>query len=247
MILFLTACCVFLGYLVYGLTGFGASIVALPLIVQFVPLKLAVAMMLAMDLVAGILFGLKNRGDVNFSEARSLLIWMGVGMVLGVTLLIQAPESLLLSLLGGFALFQSARNLLSRSKTYNPIASHWRILYGTVGGVLSALFGTGGPLYIVYIARRLPSETVRRATVAFLILIASLGRLGLFIFAGLIFDPRLGPYLMLCLPVCLAAVYTGSLLRKRLHVRHLNQLVWVIVGIAGISLLWRHFPTLAIL
>jgi len=98
LILFLTACCVFLGYLVYGLTGFGASIVALPLIVQFVPLKLAVAMMLAMDLVAGILFGLKNRGDVNFSEARSLLIWMGVGMVLGVTLLIQAPESLLLCL-----------------------------------------------------------------------------------------------------------------------------------------------------
>jgi uncharacterized membrane protein YhhN len=45
----------------------------------------------------------------------------------------------------------------------------------------------------------------------------------------------------------LAAVYTGSLLRKRLHVRHLNQLVWVIVGIAGISLLWRHFPTLAML
>ena len=124
MILFLTACCVFLGYLVYGLTGFGASIVALPLIVQFVPLKLAVAMMLAMDLVAGILFGLKNRGDVNFSEARSLLIWMGIGMVLGVTLLIQAPESLLLSLLGAFALFQSARNLLSRSKTYIPIASH---------------------------------------------------------------------------------------------------------------------------
>ena len=196
-------------------------------------------MMLAMDLVAGILFGLKNRGDVNFSEVRSLLIWMGIGMVLGVTLL--------LSLLGAFALFQSARNLLSRSKTYNPIASHWRIVYGTVGGVLSALFGTGGPLYIVYIARRLPSETARRATVAFLILIASLGRLGLFIFAGLIFDPRLGPYLMLCLPVCLAAVYTGSLLRKRLHVRHLNQLVWVIVGIAGISLLWRHFPTLAML
>ena len=87
MILFLTACCVFLGYLVYGLTGFGASIVALPLIVQFVPLKLAVAMMLAMDLVAGILFGLKNRGDVNFSEARSLLIWMGVGMVLGLSLI----------------------------------------------------------------------------------------------------------------------------------------------------------------
>lgn len=245
MILFFTACCVFLGYLVYGLTGFGASIVALPLIVQFVPLKLAVAMMLAMDLVAGVLFGLKNRGDVNFGEAKPLLLWMGIGMVLGVTLLVQAPEAILLSVLGAFALFQSARNLLSQSKSYVPIASQWRVFYGTVGGILSALFGTGGPLYIVYIARRLSSEPARRATVAFLILIASLGRLGLFIFAGLIFDPRLGPYLMLCLPVCLGAVVSGSLLRKRLHVRHLNQLVWVIVGVAGLSLLWRHLPTLA--
>ena len=94
--LFFTASFVFLGYLVYGLTGFGASIVALPLIAQFIPLKLAVAMMLAMDLVAGFLFGLKNRRDVDLREVKPLLPWMVIGMILGVTLLVQAPESALL-------------------------------------------------------------------------------------------------------------------------------------------------------
>lgn len=241
--LFFTAGFVFLGYLVYGLTGFGASIVALPLIAQFIPLKLAVAMMLAMDLVAGFLFGLKNRRDVDLREVKPLLPWMVMGMILGVTLLVQAPESALLVLLGAFALLQSVRNL-AFSTSLAPIDRSWRVAYGTVGGVFSALFGTGGPIYIIYVARRVTSEAVRRATVAFLIFLTGIGRLLLFVIAGLVFDPRLGPYLMVCLPVCLLAVYAGSHLRKRLHVRHLNRLVWGLVGAAGLSLLIRHLPKL---
>jgi uncharacterized membrane protein YfcA len=242
--LFFTSCFVFLGYLVYGLTGFGASIVALPLIAQVIPLKLAVVLMVVMDLIAGFLFGLKNRRDVSFAEVRQLLLWAVLGMVLGVTLLVKAPESLLLVILGAFAVFQSGRNLLSRPVDFTPIGSGWRLIYGTLGGVFSALYGTGGPIYVIYIARRVASETVRRATVAFLIFILGFGRLGLFVVAGLLFDPRLLPYLAVCLPACLLAVYTGSWLRKRLHVRHLNQLVWIIVGIAGLSLLIRHLPVL---
>jgi uncharacterized membrane protein YfcA len=73
---------------------------------------------------------------------------------------------------------------------------------------------------------------------------ATLGRLVLFVIAGLVFDPRLGPYLMVCLPVCLLGVYTGSQLRRRLQLKHLRQLVWLIVGLAGISLLVRNLPKL---
>ncbi len=242
--LFLTACFVFLGYLTYGLTGFGASIVALPLIVQFVPLKIAVALMLAMDLVAGFLFGLKNRKEIQFREAKPLIIWMMLGMTLGVTLLVKAPEPLLLVVLGLFAVLQSFRGLRTLSAQFIPIAAHWRMFYGTIGGIFSSLFGTGGPLYIIYIARRLASEASQRATVAFLIFVATLGRLVLFVIAGLVFDPRLGPYLMVCLPVCLLGVYTGSQLRRRLQLKHLRQLVWLIVGLAGISLLVRNLPKL---
>ena len=242
--LFFTSCFVFLGYLVYGLTGFGASIVALPLIAQVIPLKLAVVLMVVMDLIAGFLFGLKNRRDVSFAEVRQLLLWAVLGMVLGVTLLVKAPESLLLVILGAFALFQSGRNLFYRTTDFTPIAAGWRLIYGTVGGMFSALYGTGGPIYVIYIARRVASETVRRATVAFLIFLLGFGRLALFVMAGLLLNPQLLPYLAVCLPACLLAVVTGSWLRRRLQVRHLNQLVWVIVGLAGASLLIRHLPIL---
>jgi uncharacterized membrane protein YfcA len=47
-----------------------------------------------------------------------------------------------------------------------------------------------------------------------------------------------------CLPVCLLGVYTGSQLRRRLQLKHLRQLVWLIVGLAGISLLVRNLPKL---
>ena len=44
-----------IAYLVYGLTGFGSSIVAIPLLTQLVPLRTATPVMLVLDLVAGML------------------------------------------------------------------------------------------------------------------------------------------------------------------------------------------------
>ena len=41
-------------YTVVGLTGFGASMVAMPMLVHLLPLKLALPMMLIYDLVGGV-------------------------------------------------------------------------------------------------------------------------------------------------------------------------------------------------
>lgn len=234
---------VFLGYVVYGLTGFGASVVAIPLIAQILPLKLAVPMMLLMDIAAGFFVGLRNKREIARPELTAVVPWVALGMVLGVTFLINMPEQTLLLILGIFATFQSIKNLFFKP-SHSPLGSNWRVFFGTVGGLFTSLYGVGGTIYAIYFGHRIPTESQRRATLAFLIWLTGLGRLVLFLIAGLLIQDELPVLAAICLPLCLLGVYCGSQLRKRLHLHHLNKAVWVIVGIAGLSLLARTYKIL---
>ena len=65
-----TALIVALAYVVYGLTGFGASIVAIPLLAHIFPLRFAVPMMLLFDLGAGLLLGWRHHRIVDRALPR---------------------------------------------------------------------------------------------------------------------------------------------------------------------------------
>ena len=227
-----------LGYTVYGITGFGAAIVAVPLLAHFLPLRFAVPMMLVFDLFAGVLLGLKNRGHVDRSELLRLLPFLLVGMGVGATLLAKAPERWLLILLGGFVLGYAGLNLLRRSKPA-LISTRWAIPAGAIGGVFTALYGTGGPVYTMYLARRLPDKSVLRATIGTLILVAAVARLVLFTASGFYSQHGLLPLAFALVPCALAGYLAGSHLHARLPAQRVAQGVWLLLVAGGASLLWR--------
>lgn len=225
-------------YIVYGLTGFGSSITALPLLVQFIPLRSAVPLMLIFDLCVGVLMGLHNRKVIDRGEVKRLLPFMLAGMVLGVTLLVNVPERALLILLGIFVLAYSAWSLVLRPEV-TPLSSRWAVAFGTFGGVFTALFGTGGPIYTIYLARRLPDKAVLRATISGLLFLSALARLVLFTGAGLYAQPQVLPLAAVLLPCALFGLYLGNHLHHRLTPRRVVQIVWVILIVGGAGLMWR--------
>ena len=87
---------------------------------------------------------------------KRLLPWMLLGIALGVTLLRDAGARWPLILLGAFVLvvcFQGLRG--ARGGPKPPLKPIWAFPFGVFGGVFSALFGTGGPIYTIYLSRRL--------------------------------------------------------------------------------------------
>ncbi len=114
-----TAFIVLLAYSVYGLTGFGAAIVGIPLLAHFYPLRFAVPMMLVFDLCAGLMFGLRDRKKVSRPELQWLAPFVLMGMALGIVLLINVNERWLLMVLGTFVLVYAVRNLLKKTRL-NP-------------------------------------------------------------------------------------------------------------------------------
>jgi uncharacterized protein len=234
----LVALIVVLAYTVYGLTGFGSSISAIPLLAQIVSLRLAVPLMLVFDLCVGVLMGLHNRKVIHRGELRRLLPFMFAGMLLGVTLLVKAPERVLLLLLGTFVLAYSAWSLLWRPAS-RPLSAGWAAPLGIAGGIFTALFGTGGPIYTIYLARRLPDKSVLRATISGLIFISALARLALFTGAGLYAQPQVLPLAATLLPCALLGLWLGHRLHHRLPQRRVVQIVWTVLIVGGASLLWR--------
>jgi uncharacterized protein len=226
------------GYTVYGITGFGASIVAVPLLALLLPLRFAVPMMLVFDLFAGVLLALKNRGHLDRGELLRLLPFLLVGMAVGATLLAHAPERWLMLVLGGFVLGYASLNLLRRTSPA-PISKRWAIPAGAIGGVFTALYGTGGPVYTMYLARRLPDKSVLRATIGILILTTAFVRLALFTASGFYAQHGLLPLALTLVPCALAGYLAGAHLHARLPAARVAQGVWLLLIAGGASLLWR--------
>jgi uncharacterized membrane protein YfcA len=227
-----------LGYSVYGLTGFGSSIVAVPLLVIFFPLRFAVPLMLVFDLCAGLLLGLRSRSHLSKSEMLRLLPFLLLGMVGGVTLLIRVPERWLLLALGSF-IFAYAAWSLARPAVWTAISPRWAIPAGLVGGAFTSLYGTGGPIYTIYLARRLADKQVLRATIGVLIFCTALIRLVLFSSSGLYSQPGLLTLALLLVPCAFVGYLIGSALHRRLAGQHAQRVVWVLLLASGASLAWR--------
>ena len=225
-------------YTVFGLTGFGASIMAMPLLAQLIALRVAVPMMLVFDLCAGSALAWLNRGVVERRELLRLLPFMLVGMLVGVTALVHAPERWLLLALGLFVLCYAGWSLLVPASG-RSIGVAWAAPLGALGGVFTALYGTGGPIYTIYLARRIADKHALRASIGSLILMSAVIRLGLFTSAGLYAQGDALTLGLRLLPCALLGLFVGSRLHRRLPGRRVAQAIWGLLIVGGASLVLR--------
>jgi uncharacterized protein len=232
------AAAVLAAYTVFGLTGFGSAIVAVPILVQFVPLHYAVPLVLLLDLVSTVALGARNWRHVERSEVFRLAPGMLAGVALGVTLLVAIPARPLLLLLGGFVLANAAWNLLA-PQARQPVGILWALPAGVVGGAFGALFGTGGPVYTLYLARRLADMTIFRATISVVILMSAIVRLTAFTGAGLFAQAGLLISALALLPFCAAGVFAGSRLHGRLSPQRIKQALFSVLALGGLSVIAR--------
>lgn len=227
-----------LAYVVFGLTGFGSAIVGVPLLAHFFSLRFAVPMMLVFDLCASLLLGLKNHRQADKRELLRLLPFLLLGMVVGVTLLASVPEHWLLLVLGSFVLSYAGWSLLVKTAPVT-VSPRWAVAAGSVGGAFTAMYGTGGPIYVIYLARRLADSGVMRATIGALVFGTALFRLVLFTGSGFYAQDRLLTLALALLPCALAGYLIGSRLHARIPLRRAVQAVWLVLIVGGASLLWR--------
>jgi len=227
-------------YSIFGLTGAGSTVLALPLLVLLLPLKFTVPLLLLLDLVASLAVSARARGKLRMDEFGRLVPFLVIGIVLGLTLLLQAPEEPLLVGLGGFLVAYAAYCLARRG---GPLALSraWAVPIGLVGGALSALFGLGGVLITLYFAGRLRDKAELRATITAGVLLNSGARVLAFGATGLLTQEGLLPSALVLLPSVAIGLFVGQRLHSKVDAAAVLRVVYVVLLVAGASLLARYF------
>ncbi|HTP63127.1 MAG TPA: sulfite exporter TauE/SafE family protein [Burkholderiales bacterium] len=228
-------------YTAFGLAGFGSTVIALPLLTHFFALRFAVPLLMLLDLAALLLFGARVRKRVQYAEIARLVPFMLAGMAAGLTLLIEVAERKLLAVLGIFLLLYAGYSLARRGPPA-ILSRAWSVPIGLVGGVLSALFGTGGVLFALYNAGRIHDKDALRATNASMIMLSSLVRVLLFGAAGLLTQDGLLTAALVLLPAMLVGVWLGNRLHAMVPAALVAKTVYALLVIAGLTLLVRSLP-----
>ena len=83
---------VFAGYMVFGVTGFGASPITIPVLVHLLPLTFVLALAAILDLSSALVLGFHTRRQADARELAALVPFTLVGLTLGVTLLVHLPS-----------------------------------------------------------------------------------------------------------------------------------------------------------
>ncbi len=226
-------------YVVFGLVGFGSTLVSAPLLAHLLPVSTVVPTLALTDMVASWSNGWRLSEHVARRELWRLVPWLLAGSALGAWLLFSLPVNLLMPLLGGFVVLYALNGLRPRLAPRTPLSPRWAWWYGGMGGVFSALFGAGGWVYSVYLLRRLDDVQQIRATQTAVLMFSSVVRVVLFLLAGRLLDPAL-LWLVLCLlPAVALGLYIGHRVSLRLDKRRFLQLLHSVLLLTGSSLVLR--------
>jgi uncharacterized protein len=225
-------------YVIFGLTGFGSTVVAVPLLALVLPLKFAVPLMMLLDLAATFMLGARLRKGIRLDEVSWLIPFILAGMALGLTLLIRVAESALLLGLGAFVLLYAAYGLTRRGAPL-ALGRAWSAPVGIAGGALSALFGTGGVLFAIYFTGRITDKNELRATNASMIMFSAVVRVILFAATGLLTQEGMLACVGLLVPAMLIGFYAGNRLHSVIPAASVVRAVYAVLVIAGTSLVVR--------
>lgn len=226
------------GYVVFGMVGFGTTLVALPIIAHVLPLSTAVPALALTDFAAALGNGLRLNADVVRREVWRLVPPMVMGSAVGAYILFAVPVRALMLALGIF-IFLYALNGLRPKARVQPASAGWAWWYGATGGVLSALFGAGGWVYSMYLVRRLQEPAQIRATQTAVLMVSSFIRVSLFVVAGTYWNLPL-----LVLAACLApaialGLYLGHRITLKLDRVRFMRVLYGVLLVTGASLVVR--------
>ena len=229
----------FVGSVVFGITGFGAALVTVPIATHFVSLPFALALFVLMDLANAFRIGFESPKNAVKAEWTRMVPTILLGTVVGVTLLVNLPRQAATLALGVFVLLFALYSLLYRPAAQRKVAAGWAYVAGFAGGITSTVFGAGGPPYAMYLSSRGLSKEQFRATLGLAALTSISLRTVAFLLTGILLDPKVWIYAAAIVPAGLAGLWAAGHLFRRISRDALMRAVALMLLASGVSLILR--------
>ena len=229
-------------FAVRSAAGFGAVLVAVPLLALVMPFPMAISVASALTLVTSIRYVSRDWRFIAWRHFAIMMVYTLIGVGFGFYFISMLDEHALRRGLGVFLILYSIY-VLRTGGVPPPLPARWHgalaVITGISGGLCSALFGGGaGPIYVIYFnILRLPRE-VFRATMTMVLLVSSMLRVGGYADFGFYAGPTL-TLLALGLPLIVVGSWLGNHIVSRLNARIFGFCIAGLVLLSGTALLLK--------
>jgi uncharacterized membrane protein YfcA len=223
--------------LVYVLFGFGSGLIAVgSLALVFPEIKDVVVLLLLVNLPAELFVTWRSRKEIHWRPIGGLGVGIAVGIPLGAWLLSTTEPDIILTILGWFLIAVGLVfvKLPSGGRVTPPAAAAPPT--GLLSGLLTGLFGTGGPPLIIWYHLAAVGKSAFRANLMTIFLLMALVRVPSYVANGLVTSPRLWSSLVV-MPAVLFGAYLGHRLHLEISERTFRRLVSLLLAALGLILL----------
>jgi len=223
---------IFAAYVIKGLSGFGSGLVAIPLLAFFLPLPFIVPVLALLSYTGTVYQSITYRRDVVWRDLWPLLPFSLAGITIALWLLVNTDITVLTLALGIFIFCYAVYSLLPHE--IKSGSRWWAVMAGGFA-LIGALFGTGGPFYVLYLKMRQVTKPQFRATITMIFLVDGAARLSGYFYSDL-FTKKMVMLALVLLPVLILAMYVGQHIHIKINDRRFNQVVSVLLLVSGLSL-----------
>ena len=232
---------VFAAYVVRGMSGFGAGLIAAPLLAMVLPVHVVIPTTGLLVFVLFIFLTIRDRRSVIWRELKLLAPPTIIGVIAGLFLFRALDNRLLLIMLGSFLVAYAAYMLAVHAFGLPQFkcSERWAWPLGFAGSFLDTLFGGGGgTLVVIYMHAREIGRAEFRATVAMLWFLEMIARISGYALSGFYTRDVLLLFAAL-LPVTWAGTWVGEHLGNRVSTETFSRILAVLLMLSGVSLLFK--------
>jgi uncharacterized membrane protein YfcA len=200
---------------VYVLLGFGAGLIAIGTMALLLPeLKDAVVLLLLVNLPAELWVVRSSWRRISWRGVLVVFVGVALGIPLGTSFLRWGDARFLLIVLGVFLVAVGSVFLFIKGNRGRQMPRWIAGPVGVISGMLTGLFGTGGPPLILYYQLQGVDKAAFRGNLMAIFLLMTTVRVPSYAVFGLITAPRMWSALAV-----LPAVILGALIGNRIHLR----------------------------
>jgi len=227
-------------FAVRSAAGFGAVLIAMPMLAFVLPISTAVSVTTALTAITSVHQISRGWRRVAWGHFVIMALYSAIGIGLGFYFINMLDEHALRRSLGVFLILYSLY-ALATAKASPVLPSRWRgalaVGTGITGGLLGTLFGAGvGPIYVVYFNTLRMEREIFRVTMSTVVLLGGAARIAGYARLGF-YEASSLALVAIGLPLVVIGSWLGDRLIRRFGPRVFGWLVGGLILLSGVALL----------
>jgi hypothetical protein len=224
----------FFAFITLGLSGFGSSLVMVPLMLLFLDIKLVVPATLILNVISCTIIAIHSRSFVKKKYLISLAIGGLTGAIVG-TYFLATFENIILKKIYGIIVILFALNTLFPKIELKSSNKIYGVFSGLIAGLFGAIYQTGGPPIVIYLSYQIRKKEVLRATMLAFWVILDLWILFLYLNSGLINNSVIN-FSLILLPSLILGIILGSKIHHKINECLFKKIIGIILVFTGMIL-----------